>query len=60
VYAALGQREEAFSWLDKAYSERDRYMAELKADCAFDSLRADPRFAQLLRRVGFPEAQNGG
>jgi serine/threonine protein kinase/tetratricopeptide (TPR) repeat protein len=59
VYAALGQREEAFSWLDKAYSERDRYMAELKADCAFDSLRADPRFAQLLHRVGFPETQNG-
>ena len=60
VYAALGQREEAFAWLDKAYSERDRYMPWLKADCAFDSLRADPRFAQLLHRVGFPETQSGG
>jgi TolB-like protein/Flp pilus assembly protein TadD len=60
VYAALGQREEAFSWLDKAFSERDRYMPWLKADCAFDSLRGDPRFAQLLRRVGFPETQSGG
>lgn len=53
LYAALGQRDEAFRWLDKAYSEHDRYMAWLKADCAFDSLRGDTRFAQLLKRVGF-------
>jgi serine/threonine protein kinase len=54
LYAALGQKNEAFSWLDKAYEERDRYLAWIKVDESLDSLRPDPRFELLLRRVGLP------
>ena len=50
----LGQHEEAFSWLDRAYRERDGYLTWLKVDSALDPLRPDPRFQTLLRRVGFP------
>ena len=54
IYAALGQKDEAFSWLDQAYDERDRYLVWLKVDEALDSLRSDPRFDALLRRVQLP------
>jgi DNA-binding winged helix-turn-helix (wHTH) protein/tetratricopeptide (TPR) repeat protein len=53
VYAALGDHEQAFAWLERAYSERSIYLAWLKTDPRLSSLRADPRFADLLRRVGF-------
>jgi serine/threonine-protein kinase len=55
LHAALGQRIEAFDWLDKAYDERDRYLAWLKVDESFDLLRSDPRFERVLRRVGFSQ-----
>ncbi|HJQ24180.1 MAG TPA: winged helix-turn-helix domain-containing protein [Blastocatellia bacterium] len=55
VYAALGDQEQAFAWLEKAYNERSIYLAWLKTDPRLDSLRADPRFADLLRRVGFAQ-----
>ncbi|MGB6626189.1 MAG: protein kinase [Candidatus Acidiferrales bacterium] len=53
IYAALGQRDNAFSWLDRAAYERDSYLAWLKVDGAVDPLRRDSRFPQLLHRVGF-------
>ncbi|HKQ04570.1 MAG TPA: tetratricopeptide repeat protein [Blastocatellia bacterium] len=53
VYAALGDREQAFAWLERAYTERSNYLAWLKTDPRLNDLRADPRFADLLRRVGF-------
>ena len=52
TYAAMGQSEEALSWLEKAYSDRDVYLVWLKVDSAVDRLRDDTRFKQLLRRVG--------
>jgi tetratricopeptide (TPR) repeat protein len=52
VHAALGDWEEAFAWLEKAYRERCAYLYGLKFDARFDSLRDDPRFENLLRRIG--------
>jgi serine/threonine-protein kinase len=55
VNAGLGDKDRAFAWLEKAYQERSWYLASLKCDPKFDSLRADPRFQELLRRVGLPQ-----
>ena len=51
VYASLGERDQAFEWLDKSFKQGDSHNG-LKVDPQWDSLRSDPRFAQLLRRVG--------
>jgi TolB-like protein/DNA-binding winged helix-turn-helix (wHTH) protein/Tfp pilus assembly protein PilF len=51
VYAALGDRDEAFKQLEKAYTERSWAMGMLKVNPVFDSLRSDPRFSELLRRM---------
>jgi len=55
VYAGLGDKDRTFAWLEKAYQERSWYLLSLKSDPKFDSLRADPRFQELLRRVGLPK-----
>jgi serine/threonine protein kinase/tetratricopeptide (TPR) repeat protein len=52
VYVGLGDRDQAFVWLEKAYEERARPMLGLKVNPRLDPLRSDPRFADLLRRVG--------
>lgn len=52
VYIGLGEKDRAFEWLEKAYEERDGWVTSLNVDPRVDSLRADPRFADLLRRVG--------
>jgi tetratricopeptide (TPR) repeat protein len=53
IYAGLGDKDQAFSWLEKAYAERSVWMSWLKVDPKVDSLRSDPRFADLMRRIGF-------
>ena len=53
-YARLGQKDEAFAWLEKAYQDRDYQMTELNVRPELDSLRSDPRFAELVKRVGLP------
>jgi tetratricopeptide (TPR) repeat protein len=56
AYALAGDKGKAFEWLYKAYEERDGMdIALLKCDPGFKSLRGDPRFADLLRRMGLPE-----
>ncbi len=55
IYAGLGEKDQAFAWLDRAYNDRSYYLAEyLTTDTRMDSLRSDPRFAELQRRVGLP------
>lgn len=55
LLAALGKPNEAFVWLEKAYQERDPQLTYLKAGRRFEPLRRDPRFEQLVRRVGLPD-----
>lgn len=52
IYAGLGDKEAAFAWLEKAYEEHAFKMAFLKVEPRWDNLRADPRYADLLRRIG--------
>jgi TolB-like protein/DNA-binding winged helix-turn-helix (wHTH) protein/Flp pilus assembly protein TadD len=52
IYVGLGDKDQAFAWLEKAYQERANMMAYLKVTPVVDSLRSDPRFDDLLRRTG--------
>jgi serine/threonine-protein kinase len=54
VYTALGNKDQAFAWLEKAYQEHSGSLLSLKRNPSFDSLRSDPRFTDLLQRIGFP------
>jgi serine/threonine-protein kinase len=54
IYAGLGEKDQAFDWLQRACDEREPLLVLLKVWPTFDSLRADPRFANLIRRVGLP------
>jgi TolB-like protein/Tfp pilus assembly protein PilF/predicted Ser/Thr protein kinase len=54
-YAFLGEKDQALDWLEKGYEQHDDRMYIIKADPVFDSLRSDPRFQILLRRMNFPE-----
>src|SRR5262249_3333203 len=53
AYIGVGRMNEAFAWLDRCYRERNSLLTTLKVDALFDPLRGDPRFGELLRRVGF-------
>ncbi len=55
LYAALGDREKAVASLEKAYAEPDFRLNDLKVEPAYDPLREDPRFQELLKKVGFPQ-----
>ena len=52
VYIGLGETDRAFSWLHQACEERATALVNVKVEPAFDGLRGDPRFADLLRCVG--------
>jgi TolB-like protein/DNA-binding winged helix-turn-helix (wHTH) protein/Tfp pilus assembly protein PilF len=54
IYAGLGEKDLAFTWLDKAYRQHSAGMITLKQSPVYDRLRSDPRFVDLLRRVGIP------
>jgi TolB-like protein len=54
AYAGLGDNDQAFMWLEKAFMERRDRMTWLNVDPLLDPLRADPRFDELVRRVGLP------
>jgi eukaryotic-like serine/threonine-protein kinase len=55
IYMALGDKNQAFKWLDRCYEERSPWLVWLKTDPALDPLRSDPRYADLLRRMGLPQ-----
>jgi eukaryotic-like serine/threonine-protein kinase len=55
LYADMGDKDQAFRWLNTAYQEHDRLLPGLKTYFFLDSLRSDPRFAELARKVGLPQ-----
>jgi TolB-like protein/Tfp pilus assembly protein PilF len=54
LYADLGDKDHAFEWLNTAYREHIP-LNDLRTDFPFDSLRSDPRYAELVRKIGFPQ-----
>jgi tetratricopeptide (TPR) repeat protein len=56
IYLGLGDHEQALAWLEKACDERSVWLIWLGVDPKFDPLRSDPRFEDLLRRVGLPHS----
>ncbi len=55
IHIALGEKDQAFEWLERAYQEHAPGIVLLKVEPALDPLRSDPRFQDLLRRMNFPE-----
>jgi len=55
VYIALGQKEQALSALERSYAVHDLQMQYLAVDPHYDELRAEPRFKELIRKVGLPQ-----
>jgi tetratricopeptide (TPR) repeat protein len=54
--AVIGEAEEAMTWLERAYDEHSPLLVNAKTEPRLDPLRSDPRFHDLLRRIGFPES----
>jgi hypothetical protein len=54
-YSLLGNKDQAFVWLDNAYGARSPDLVFLKVAPQFDAIRSDPRYADLLRRMGLPQ-----
>ncbi len=52
IYAAMNDKDDAIAWLEKGYAQHANSLGSLKVDHAFDPLRSDPRFQDLLRRIG--------
>ena len=48
----LGENDLGFEWLDKAYKERDHWLLYLNVEPLFDSVRSDPRFTKLVKKIG--------
>jgi len=54
IYTALGEKDTAFAWLAKAVAEHSTWLVYSKWEPRLDPLRSDPRFQDLLRRIGLP------
>jgi len=54
-YADTGDKEHAFEWLNIAYQEHNTFLIFLRTDTALESLHSDPRYTELVRKVGFPK-----
>lgn len=52
IYAGLGENDQAFQLLEKAYDDRDEFLTWLRTDPRLDSLRSDPRLSEMMRRIG--------
>jgi tetratricopeptide (TPR) repeat protein len=55
IHARLGEKDQAFEWLEKAYADHSDGLVRLKEEIGFDNLRSDPRYADLARRIGLPQ-----
>jgi DNA-binding winged helix-turn-helix (wHTH) protein/TolB-like protein/Flp pilus assembly protein TadD len=55
IHFALGDKDQGFTWLDKAYEDRSQHLFWLKVDPELDPLRSDPRFTELLKRLDLPQ-----
>jgi TolB-like protein/Tfp pilus assembly protein PilF len=55
IYAGLGERDLVFEWLERAYEDRSSWLTFLKVEPSFDKLHSDPRFVDLVKRVGLPK-----
>jgi hypothetical protein len=55
AYIGIGDNDHALSWLEKAYAQHSNAMTTLKVEPRYDSLRSDPRFQDLVRRVGLAQ-----
>ena len=55
IYAGLDEKDQAFTWLNKAYEQRAFQLQWINLDARWDNLRPDPRFQDLLRRIGLPQ-----
>jgi tetratricopeptide (TPR) repeat protein len=55
AYASFGDKDKAFFWLEKSFAEKSDLLRILKTARPFDSLRSDPRYADLLRRMNIPQ-----
>jgi tetratricopeptide (TPR) repeat protein len=54
-YAELGDKDHSFEWLNTAYQEHDIFLIGLRTDYTMDSLRSDPRYAELVHKIGLPQ-----
>jgi len=54
-YARLSEKDQAFASLEKAYIQHSAGLGRFKEELGFDNLRSDPRYADLLRRIGLPQ-----
>jgi TolB-like protein/Tfp pilus assembly protein PilF len=55
IYRGLGEMDQTFEWLEKAYEDRTDWLVWLGVEPALDVLRSDPRFIDLIRRIGLPQ-----
>ena len=55
VHLGLGEKDEAFRWLEQAFEQKSWELAFLQVEPWLDDLRSDPRFARMLKRMNFPE-----
>jgi len=58
IYVGLGEKDQALEWLESAYEDRDVWLIYLKVEPKFDSLRSEPLFTDLMRRVGLVQGKN--
>ena len=54
-FSAIGDKDNAFAELEKAYKNRDGFLQRVRVDPFFDSLRDDPRYGELVKRINLPE-----
>ena len=55
IYARLGEKTQAMTWLEQALNQRDSKLTYVKVEPAFDQIRTDPQFQHIVQRLGMPQ-----